>query len=278
MAFISQRVIGFVVALWLLAAAAEAGPIFLTGHDPDFHTQAGGGATLLTVGLNYAMNGTLNDNLHRFLWVESLLPATSGHLVGANSLPLIGLTLGQDYTIANGATFATTNLSMYTAIAVASSFGGMFTSAELNALIARSADIAAFINAGGGLFAAAECENVGNCDSSNLAAPHGGLFGYLPITVSSVVSASPFTVTLFGQSLGLTNANVNDPTHNSFNLVGGLNVVDNGSTGVPTTLAGVVTVDGGGFNSVPEPGTLSLVGLGLMGAIRRLRKRRITVS
>src|SRR6476646_3877414 len=118
LAFKSQRVMGFAIGLCLMTAAAEAGPVFLTGHDPDFHTQSGGGATLLQVGLNVVMGGTLNDNTHKILWVESLLPATAGHLVGANSLPLLGLTLGQDYDIINAAGFLAANLSNYTAIAV----------------------------------------------------------------------------------------------------------------------------------------------------------------
>jgi len=45
----------------------------------------------------------------------------------------------------------------------------MLTSAELNALIARSADIAAFVNARSGLFASAECDaGFFNCDATNL--------------------------------------------------------------------------------------------------------------
>jgi hypothetical protein len=265
----------------LSVASAEAGPIFLTGDDPDFHAQDSVAAQhLLRAGLTFALGGSanFNDNIHRFLWVESFIPATSGHRVGEQSLDDIGLMpgVGQDFDWVDAAGFATANLSNYTAIGVASSFGGMFTSAELNAMIARTADITAFINAGGGLFASAECDVAGvACDASNMIAPHGTMYGYLPVTVSSIPPTPPFTVTAYGTTLGLASSDLNDPTHNSFGLIGGLNAVDFDAANPvhATTLAGVVTIDNGGFNSpVPEPGTISLLGLGLLGAVRRFRK------
>ena len=270
------------VSSLLIAAtgAATAGPIFLTGHDPDFHTQAGAGANLLRTGLSFALGGpaNFNDNIHKTLWVESFLPVTGGHLRGEGGLLALGLTLGQDFDWVDAIGFATANLSNYTAIGVASSFGGMFTSAELNAMILRSAAIAAFINAGGGLFASAECDSGGACDASNMAAPHGSMYGYLPVTVSSISPTPPFNVTPFGSGLGLVNGDLNDPTHNSFGLIGGLNAVDLDSANPQhaTTLAGIVKIGGGGFTPVPEPSTLTLLGAGLLalGGLRRRRKMK----
>ena len=277
----SQLIAAFVsVFVWSAApSTVHAGSIFLTGHDPDFHSQPGLGAggTLLSKALSFVTGGTFNDGLAatKFLWVESNIAAPGGHVKGYNSLDDVGATLGTDYDIVDAAGFATANLANYNAIAVASSFGGTLTRAELDALIARKVDIANFINAGGGLFASAECFPCG----ANLLGNATGLFGFLPVVVTSIGANLPFTPTAYGLSLGLTFADLNDPTHNSFGLVGGLNVVDTDASGNATTLAGVVRIDDGVIiPTIPEPETYAmlLAGLGLLGFAARRRKQQAT--
>ena len=264
----------FCLALLIKPAPGAAGPIFLTGHDPDFHAQGGVGAqNLLRTGLQFVTNNTYDSGM-KFLWVESFLSPTSGHLVGENGLNALGLTLGVEYDWVDAAGFATVDLSNYDAIAVASSFGGMLTQAELDALIARSADIAAYVNAGRGVLALSECFPASSFCFADTLGPSPDLFGFLPVTVSSVGTLQGYTVTPFGASLGLTDGDVNDPTHNSFGLIAGLTVVDTDSQGTPTTLAGIVRIDDGEFTPVPEPASMFLLGSGLVGLAARYRRKR----
>ena len=127
---------------WGIVPVVSAGPVFLTGHDPDFHAQGSAGAkNLLNIALSFVTGGTynLNDG-NKFLWVESRigdpgLPSLpGGHLIGENGLGAIGLTLGTHYDRANAAELPTVNFSNYTAIAIASSFGGLLRRVELDEL------------------------------------------------------------------------------------------------------------------------------------------------
>jgi hypothetical protein len=270
----STLVLSATIGVIAWAGATQAGPIFLTGHDPDFHAQGSTGAqNLLRTALNFATSGTYAGGVTKFLWVESDISPPPGHLIGEDGLTAIGLTEGVNYDEVDAAGLAALpNFNGYSAIVVASDFGGLLRDAEIKELVARKDDIGAFVNAGGGLAALAEC-GVGfpNCNSDlvNATTP---LFGFVPVGVSSASTTPPYTVTPYGASLGLTNADINDPTHNSFGLTGGLNVVDTDAAGLATTLAGNIQL------AIPEPATwtMMLVGSSLLGAA--LRKRRNSLS
>ena len=267
-----SSMLGLIAAL-ALPAIANAGAIFLTGHDPDFHAQpgAGLGKNLLAAGLSFVTGGTYNDHnaaTKKFLWVESTISVPGGHLRGENSLDDVGVN-STDYDRVDGAGFASVNLANYSAIALASTFGGTLARAELQALFDRKADIETFINGGGGLFASAQCYPCG----ANLAGGTDLLYAFLPITVTSVGASPRFTLTAYGSSLGLVDGDMQDPTHNSFGATGGLNVVDFDTASNATTLAGIVTINNGTFNPAPAPGTAALAGLAL-AVLARSRRRR----
>jgi hypothetical protein len=291
----ARRILAGVVAIGmgyiLSTGMALAGAIFITGHDPDFHAQGDVGAQkLLRTGLNYARNGdgTVGTNAAALpvLWIESN-PVTdggipSGHLYGLNGLRAIGYravgeagdTTEGRYVFANAAMldaafWATVTTTNYSAIGVASTFGGILRQAELDNLNAHSAEIATFFNAGGGIFAAAE-----GSEGANLA-PNGGYFGWIPIAAGSATSAAPpYSVTPFGAGLGLANGDVASPSHSHFVSSGGLNIVSRDAQSRIMTLAGVTTIGPNGGFGVPEPGTLPLLLLAMLVLGRAFARRR----
>ena len=257
----------------LLSASVYAGPVLLTGHDPDFHaqgtsTEATNTRLFLDSILDFVTGGTYDGGAQKFLWVESRIAPPSGHRTGELGLTALGLTLGTNYDRANASELSTVTFSSYTAIVVASSFGGLLGRAELDALITRSADIASFVNAGGGLAAFAECSATSGCGANLLGGSTApSLFGFVPVTgIVPVGVAGPFTVTAAGAAApyNLQDAWVNSPTHNAFSEVGGLTVLDTDTNGNAVTIAGNVTISGGGFSPVPEPPVVLLLGAAML--------------
>jgi hypothetical protein len=124
----------------------------------------------------------------------------------------------------------------YSAIVIASDFGGILTQAELDVLNTNQGLIANFLNGGGGLYAMAE----GNSGAG--LTPDGGWYSYIPFVVSQLAvnqSETGFTVTPFGNSLGLTNADVNgNASHSVFTNTGGLDIVDVDAAGRILSIAG----------------------------------------
>jgi hypothetical protein len=176
-----------------------------------------------------------------------------------------------DFADATTLSAALDNLgTTYSAIFIASDFGGILRQEELNILNARSDDIISFLNAGGGLVALAE---------SNLGAhltPDGGQFGFLPFLVTNTSldqEETGNTLTPFGASLGLTVADINgNASHNIFATDSGLGVVDRDRNGNILSLAGRGRFSPGGI--VPEPATVTLWGVGAVGVFGYAWRRR----
>lgn len=262
------------------AGASWGGAIFLTGHDPDFHASIGGNALgaqrINQVAISYIQNSAFNPFVAaapKFLYVQSRITPPSGHIDGKAGIVASGFVEGVDFDHHDATTLnAALNLlgTVYSGIVVASDFGGILTQAELDILNARSADIITFLNAGGGLYAMAES------NSQGALTPNGGQFGFLPF----IVTGTPlnqgevgFTVTSFGASLGLTNADINgNASHNIFPGSFGMNIVDLDADGNIMSLATRSQVGPGGL--VPEPSSFLLATVGMAMVMMRYRGRR----
>jgi len=260
--------------LFFGVANAWAGSIFITGHDPTWHSHFGGNAAgarnLALTGIEYARDGSVLP----FLFIESNDSVPSGN---AYTKPFLTSDLGYSVTdfVAMDASQLSalpdfrTALNSYSAIVVASDHGGMLSADELAFLNGHALDVIDYINAGGGLYAEAESNATGMIGNT----PR---FGFLPFIVSSTDFQSPETgntVTAFGASLGLTNSDVNGNfSHNYFASTGGMNAVDlfNGDPSKPLSLAYKGAITPGG---VPEPASLTLLALGLAAIAVRGRSR-----
>jgi hypothetical protein len=272
--------VGLMGALWLWTPVpAFSGSIFVSGHDPDFHAFLGGNATgaqnIITQSLAFARNG----NTEPFLLLKSNTSniALGDHTDSEQGVIASGFTAGNipgaHYVVVNATNFATTNLSLFSAIFVPSDHGGTLTGDDLAALNARSTDILNYLNAGGGLVAFAE----DGFRQPASVGPQPTNFGFLPFLVSAAAASqgeTGFTLTPFGTSLGLTTADINNNfSHNIFTATGGMNVVDLDAAGRVISLGFRGQIGTGGV--VPEPATLLLLGSGLMGLVYwRSRKNR----
>jgi len=280
----------FALTIIFSTQVVSAGSLFLTGHDPDFHASNSAGTAVDSIGavhinqiaIDYILDPTFNlvaaGGVTKLLFVESNIATPGGHRIGKNGIIQSGFVEGTDFDQVNASGLnAALDLlgTTYGGIVVASDFGGLLTQAELDILNARSTDIIDFLNVdNGGLYAMAE----GNSGSG--LTPGGGWFGYLPFVASTTglnQSEAGTTVTAFGASLGLTNADVNTNfSHNIFDETFGLGIVDVDSAGNILTLAGRGVIDPGtGLNPVPVPAAVWLFGTALIGFVGMSRRRKV---
>ena len=218
------------------------------------------------------------------------------HADGEIGLKNSGFTPGTDYVRADAAQLVNElkNLGTYSAIVVASDFGGILTGAELEQLRLQRNLIASFVANGGGIYAMAQSNDgigrfnraTGEADPEAtapgfLAAGHGLLgtetpYGFLPVPVTSKSNYGLFlknsTLTPFGASLGFTTAMLDGneaPLY--FDPSPGWTPISYDSTGRISNM--VAFYDGRSPSTVPEPETYLLGGVALvaLGLYRRIK-------
>lgn len=272
---------GAAVAVLGLGNVANAGKIYVSGQDSDDagHVTVAFGTQLL----NFINTGNTNGGSGILI----LGGDTSGDSrTTINSWNPSGIT----FTLAQAAdetAIAAANFSAFAGILIPSSVnqtGGGISQFELNAIIARSAAIAAFVNGGGNLMAFTE---------TGLS----GAFGWFPLgalSISNVDYAGLFSPVLQTPDLAAagfiaTNAELSgDLYHNVFTGPPGffgLKVLATDNT--PGLGFGQAAILGGGTTTqicaeppcpgpvgvVPEPGVLPLLALGLLGFLGIARRK-----
>ena len=310
-----MKPIAFALLALIYAGPAFAGRMLVSHLDADYHaafepgpyTQDPASAQdFMRTSISWVRDGSTKP----FLFVESsIVPPwveklpnglingiKAFHADGEIGLKNAGYAAGTDYVRADAAQLVNElkNLGAYSAIVVASDFGGILTEAELEQMRLQKDLIASFVANGGGLYAMAESNDgigrynrsTGEADPEATApgylVPGRGLlgaetpYGFLPVPVTSKSNYGLYvknsSLTPFGAELGFTTGMLDGNVSSIyFDPSKGWTAISYDSTGRISNMAAIYT--GPGPSSVPEPETFLLAGTVLiaLGLYRRQR-------
>jgi hypothetical protein len=276
-----------VAAVALLGAeGAYAGSIVLTGHDNDFHMLLGAGpgaagpaGKALAAEVAFVRASSPNPTLPVLTFDQGL--GSSGPQL-TKDLTTLGISFTNISTAAGivPTLFDPTKFSAMIVDSITSCGGCDNQPAFVETLHSGAGNQAAidtFFNAGAGILSLAGANDANAYDYVPTAATNPG--GNPP--------TSGYLQTAFGATLGLPAVNGNT-THNFFSEpgTGGLSAsygvterLLNATTGTPETVAikaGTTTCIAKGtcVTGVPEPGSLGMLGVGLMGLAAAWRRKR----
>ena len=270
---------GLAFLLLFSAFVANAGNLLLTGHDMDLHCSGGSGCSNYGVALNYVRQGAPTKTLPMLVLDEGTQVQAGANQAVAkakNTVEGAGNTFPMTVVNPTSVAFATMpiTVALYSAVVIASdsTCGGCDNStASITAINARTADLQAFFNAGGGLMYLAGASN------------RATYYNSIPVPATATAVSPPFTITAAGTTLGLIVTDANCcPTHNSFTTPAAgsaLVVVENDSASQAETLIVTNGTVGGGIIIVGPPvvigppigvPTLSEWGVGLMALLLAL--------
>jgi len=276
----------------LPVASASAGRMLVTGHDADFHCSGGAQCHFVKTATDWVRAGA-PDPTKPVLVLDSDdldFPAAlqMPDAFGTGGIPMVVMD-------PKSPEFMTEPLTTdrYSAILVASDTtcggcdlnipNGTSDTPDSDAINARAADIAAFFNAGGGVYANAGADHADG-DPSDGADVY---YNFLPIPATGVQVTEPFCLTDAGVSLGFEDATTacSDPskqnigTHNDINCCathnsfaepaagGALQVSERDANGFPETLFGEGRIGGGVLDNAPPASTATAPACSATGAV-----------
>lgn len=145
------------LAVTAFATPSFAGNIWLTGHDADFHCAGGQQCNHFGIALDFARQGAANKALPLlFLDSGGELASAAGQALATAKNSVEGAGNAFNFVVLDPTSggFASLSFADFSAIVVASdsTCGGCDNdAADIAAINARTADIASYFNAGGGL-------------------------------------------------------------------------------------------------------------------------------